>query len=65
MSIIITYEKYTLKVLSVTKVEGFITNLDTEITCDTMYRTIITSSSDAFYTGCNGNRYLSREFIKR
>jgi len=65
MSIIITYEKYTLKVLSVTNVEEFINNLDAEITCDTMYRTLITNSNDAFYIGCNGNLYLNRDFTKQ
>ena len=65
MSIIITYEKYTLKVLSVTNVGEFINNINAEITCDAMCRTIITNSNDAFYTGYNGNLYLNREFIKR
>ena len=63
ISIIITYEKYTLRVLSVTKVKEIINNA--EITCDGMCRTIITNSNDAFYTGYNGNLYLNREFIKR
>lgn len=65
MSIIITYEKYTLKVLSVTNVGEFINNLDAEITCDAMCRTIITNSSDAFYIGYNGSLYLNRDYSKR
>ena len=64
MSIIITYEKYTLKVLSVTNVEEFINNLDAEIICGAMYRTLITNNEDAYYTDVNGNMYMNMSFTK-
>ena len=62
MSIIITYERYTLKVLSVTKVEEIIN--DTEVICGAMYKTLITNNNDAFYTDTNGNMYMNMNFTK-
>ena len=60
MSIIITYEKYTLKVLSVTKVKELIT--ESEVTCNHMCRTLITNDSSAYYIDAVGGIYLNREF---
>ena len=63
MSIIITYEKYTLKVISVTKVKEIIN--ETEIICGAMYKTLVTNNKNAYYTDANGNMYMNMNFTKQ
>jgi len=62
-SFIITYEKYTFKVLSVTKVKEVLN--ETEIICGAMYKTLITRDSNAYYKDINGNMYMSMNFVQQ
>ena len=62
MQFIVTYERFTLKVLSVTKVNTRIT--DADVLCDEDYKTLITNDSEAVYTDAVGEMYLYRKFTR-